>query len=111
MAKVESVVRQLTAAGVSVGSPLYMSPEQIQHNATTYAEQAYSVLDREKTLIRYNAEWLSKLTFAELIKLASNFTIQQFIARENFKLRWEDGTLPSALPRATPSGCTSSFTR
>jgi len=68
-----------------------MTPEQIQHNATTYAEQAYSVLDREKTIIRYNAEWLSKLTFAELIKLASNFTIQQFIARENFKLRWEDG--------------------
>ena len=67
------------------------TPEEIQHNATTYAEQAYRVLDREKTLIRYNSEWLSKLTFAELIKLASNFTIQQFIARENFKLRWENG--------------------
>ena len=68
-----------------------MTPEEIHHNATTYAEQAYRVLDRQKTLIRYNSEWLSKLTFAELIKLASNFTIQQFIARENFKLRWENG--------------------
>ncbi len=67
------------------------TPEEIQHNATTYAEQAYKMLDREKTLIRYNSEWLSKITFAELIKLASNFTIQQFIARENFKLRWENG--------------------
>ena len=44
---------------------------------------------REKTTIRYNAEWLSKLTFEDLIKLCSNFTVQQFITRENFKLRWE----------------------
>jgi tyrosyl-tRNA synthetase len=47
------------------------------------------VLDREKTTVRYNAEWLSKLTFEELIRLCSNFTVQQFITRENFKLRWE----------------------
>jgi tyrosyl-tRNA synthetase len=68
-----------------------LTPEETEHNGRTYAEQAYKVLEREKTLIRYNAEWLSKLTFAELIKLASNFTLQQFIARENFKLRWEHG--------------------
>jgi len=49
------------------------------------------VLDREKTLIRFNAEWLSKLTFVELIKLASNFTLQQFITRENFRIRWDNG--------------------
>jgi tyrosyl-tRNA synthetase len=47
------------------------------------------VLDPEKTIIRYNAEWLSKLTFEQLIKMASNFTVQQFITRENFRLRWE----------------------
>jgi tyrosyl-tRNA synthetase len=64
---------------------------QITHNAQTYAEQAYKVLDRSKTIVRYNAEWLSELSFADLIKLASNFTIQQFITRENFKLRWERG--------------------
>lgn len=68
-----------------------LSPEEVEHNARTYAEQAYKVLDREKTYIRYNAEWLSQLSFAELIKLASNFTLQQFIARENFKLRWDKG--------------------
>jgi tyrosyl-tRNA synthetase len=68
-----------------------LTPEETEQNGRTYAEQAYKVLEREKTLIRFNAEWLSKLTFAELIKLASNFTIQQFIARENFKLRWEHG--------------------
>ncbi len=68
-----------------------LSPEQVTNNANTYAEQAFRVLDREKTLIRYNAEWLSKLTFADLIKLASNFTIQQFLTRENFRKRWDQG--------------------
>ena len=68
-----------------------LTPEEVQHNGRTYAEQAYKVLDREKTRIRFNAEWLSELSFAELIKLASNFTLQQFISRENFKLRWENG--------------------
>ena len=68
-----------------------LTPEEVEHNARTYAEQAYKVLDRAQTKIRYNAEWLSELSFAELIKLASNFTLQQFISRENFKLRWERG--------------------
>ncbi len=68
-----------------------LTPEQVEQNARTYAEQAYKILDKEKTLIRHNATWLSGLTFAELIKLASNFTIQQFLTRENFRLRWEKG--------------------
>ncbi len=68
-----------------------LTAEQVRYNGQTYAEQAFKVLDAEKTLIRHNSDWLSKLTFAELIKLASNFTVQQFIGRENFKLRWENG--------------------
>ncbi len=68
-----------------------LTQEQVEANARTYAQQAYKILDPEKTVIRYNAEWLSKLTFEDLIKLASNFTIQQFLTRENFKLRWEKG--------------------
>ena len=68
-----------------------LTPEEVEHNARTYAEQAYKVLDRDSTLIRYNAEWLSKLHFADLIQLASNFTLQQFVSRENFRLRWEKG--------------------
>ncbi len=68
-----------------------LTPEQVAKNAQTYAEQAFRVLDRDKTTIRYNAEWLSKVSFAELIKFASNFTLQQFITRENFHLRWEKG--------------------
>ncbi len=66
-----------------------LSPEEVASNSLTYADQVFRVLDREKTKIRYNAEWLSKLSFEELIRLCSNFTVQQFISRENFKLRWE----------------------
>lgn len=68
-----------------------LTPEQVEQNGQTYAKQAFRILDKEKTKIRYNADWLSELTFAELIKLASNFTIQQFMTRENFKKRWENG--------------------
>ena len=66
-----------------------LTMEEVQHNARTYAEQAYKILDREKTRVRFNSEWLSQLTFAQLISLASNFTVQQFLQRENFKLRLE----------------------
>jgi tyrosyl-tRNA synthetase len=67
-----------------------LSDQEVKHNAETYAEQAYKILDRGKTKIRFNSEWLSELTFAELINLASNFTLQQFVReRENFRLRWE----------------------
>lgn len=66
-----------------------LTAEQVAHNGQTYAEQSYKILDRAQTRVRYNAEWLSQLTFVELIKLASNFTVQQFMQRENFKLRLE----------------------
>lgn len=67
-----------------------LSPEQVQQNAETYAEQAFRILDREQTEVRYNSEWLSELSLADMIKLASNFTIQQFLTRENFRVRWEN---------------------
>lgn len=66
-----------------------LTPDEVEVNAETYAQQAFRILDPKKTIVRHNAEWLSKLTFADLIKLASNFTIQQFLTRENFRLRWE----------------------
>ena len=68
-----------------------LSPEEVEANARTYAEQAFAILDRDRTTIRYNAEWLSRLNFADLIRLASNFTIQQFLTRETFRQRWEKG--------------------
>jgi tyrosyl-tRNA synthetase len=68
-----------------------LTKEQTEQNALTYAEQAYHVLDRGKTKIRFNHEWLLDLKLADLIKLGSAFTIQQFVSRENFKLRWDKG--------------------
>src|SRR5574342_917248 len=68
-----------------------LTEEQVAHNAQTYAEQAFRVLDREKTRIRYNGEWLSKLTLVDLIRLGQNFTVQQFLARDNFAKRYENG--------------------
>jgi tyrosyl-tRNA synthetase len=68
-----------------------LSQKEIEENAQTYAEQAFHILDPNKTIIRYNGEWLSKLTLVDMIRLASNFTIQQLLTRENFKLRWERG--------------------
>ena len=68
-----------------------LTPEEVEFNARTYAEQAFKILDPDKTRIRYNAEWLAKLNFADLINLAANFTIQQYLTRENFRLRWENG--------------------
>jgi tyrosyl-tRNA synthetase len=67
-----------------------LSQDEAKANAESYAEQAFRILDREKTDVRYNAEWLSKLTFKDLIHLASNFTIQQFMTRENFRKRFEN---------------------
>lgn len=68
-----------------------LTQEKVAENAVTYAEQAFRVLDREKTKIRYNSEWLSKLSLVDLIRLGQNFTVQQFLARENFAKRLDKG--------------------
>jgi tyrosyl-tRNA synthetase len=68
-----------------------LTQDEVAHNAQTYAEQAFKILDREKTKIVYNATWLSELSFYELIQLASNFTVQQFMTRENFRNRLDKG--------------------
>lgn len=68
-----------------------LTEEQVAENAQTYAEQAFRVLDREKTKVRYNGEWLSKLSLVDLIRLGQNFTVQQFLARDNFAKRLEKG--------------------
>jgi tyrosyl-tRNA synthetase len=68
-----------------------LTQEQVAENARTYAEQAYRVLDKDKTKIRYNGEWLSELSLVDLIRLGQNFTVQQFLVRENFAKRLEAG--------------------
>lgn len=68
-----------------------LTPEQLAANARTYTEQAFKILDPEKTRIRYNADWLAQLSFADVIKLASHFTVAQFLERENFAKRYAKG--------------------
>ncbi|RIE16852.1 tyrosine--tRNA ligase [Candidatus Cryosericum septentrionale] len=65
-----------------------LTGEQIDANATTYFEQVCRILDPQKTEVRYNGEWLSRLTFEEIIRLASRFTIQQILERDDFSKRY-----------------------
>lgn len=61
--------------------------EEAIEKGKSYAEQAFRVLDKEKTRVEYNHTWLSELTFTDVIRLASNFTVQQFLTRDNFSKR------------------------
>ena len=73
------------------GTRRQQTPEELAEKARTYVDQAFKILDPEKTIIHRNSEWLSKLTFVDLIEMASHFTVQQFLARENFAHRHAKG--------------------
>ncbi len=66
-----------------------LSAEQVRTNAETYLHQAFRILDRERTTVRENVEWLADLRFEEVLRLCSHFTVAQFLERENFQRRWE----------------------
>ncbi len=66
--------------------------EQIEKNMKTYADQAGKILDMSKCEVRYNSEWLSKLGYAEIGEQADQFSLAEFIARENIAKRLEAGT-------------------
>jgi tyrosyl-tRNA synthetase len=65
--------------------------EEISENARTYVQQAHRILDPQKTEVRYNGDWLAQLTFEDVIGLAANFTVQQFLVRDNFAQRYRQG--------------------
>lgn len=69
-----------------------LSREEVMENAKTYAEQAFMILDKGKTEIRYNNEWLGKMTFADVVKLASKYTVARMLEREDFAKRYAEGT-------------------
>jgi tyrosyl-tRNA synthetase len=68
-----------------------LDPEAVFAAARTYAEQAFAVLDREKTTVAYNHEWLSQLGMTDVVQLASHFTVQQFLARDTIRKRLDAG--------------------
>jgi tyrosyl-tRNA synthetase len=69
-----------------------LTRDEVDENARTYAQQAFKILDPALTRVRRNDEWLTTLDFADIIRLASNFTVQQFLVRDNFAKRLEAGT-------------------
>ena len=70
--------------------------EQTRKSAETYLEQATKILDMEKTKIQFNSEWLSKMKFEDVIKLASKYTVARIMERDDFKNRFENN-LPLSM--------------
>ena len=77
-------------SGRSATRPM-LTEEQIRENATTYVDQLSVILDRSQTDIRFNSEWLGKLSFADLVKLTSKMTVAQVLTRDDFRKRWDAG--------------------
>ena len=70
--------------------------EETRKSAETYLEQVTKILDKEKTKIVFNSEWLSKMTFEDVIKLSSKYTVARIMERDDFKNRYENN-LPLSM--------------
>jgi tyrosyl-tRNA synthetase len=77
-------------SGRSIERPI-LSDEEIDRNARTYIEQAYQIIDPERTEVRYNGEWLSTLTFAEVVRLTRTITVARLLERDDFANRYAVG--------------------
>lgn len=67
-----------------------LSRDELMHNAHTYREQAFKILDPEETEIRFNGEWFQNMDFERIIQLTSHVTLQQMLQRDDFKKRYRD---------------------
>ena len=65
-----------------------LTREQVEENANTYMEQIFKIIDRDKTEVYYNSEWLSKMSFADVIDLASKCTVARMLERDDFNNRY-----------------------
>ena len=77
-------------SGRSAERPI-LSDDEIDANAQTYVEQAHQILVPEQTEVRFNSEWLGRLTFAEVIRLTRIMTVAQMLERDDFSDRYESG--------------------
>ncbi|MGD2128864.1 MAG: tyrosine--tRNA ligase [Lysobacterales bacterium] len=73
-----------------------LTPEDVKENAETYASQVFRILDREKTEIRFNSEWLSELGAEGMIRLAAKYTVARMLERDDFETRYKSN-LPIAI--------------
>ena len=62
-----------------------LTTEQVIENSKTYKKQIFKILDKDKTELRFNSEWLAKLNFRDVIELASKCTVARMLEREDFK--------------------------
>ncbi|MEK6232307.1 MAG: tyrosine--tRNA ligase [Luteolibacter sp.] len=67
------------------------TPDEVQKKSATYTEQAFKILDREKTEIVYNGDWFRKMSYEEILRLNSRVTLQQMLQREDFRNRIDAG--------------------
>jgi tyrosyl-tRNA synthetase len=67
-----------------------LTPEQIKENAETYEEQVFKILDRDKTEIRFNSEWLLELGSVGMIHLAAKYTVARMLERDDFEARYKN---------------------
>jgi tyrosyl-tRNA synthetase len=75
-------------SGLSETRP-QLTEEEIKSNANTYQEQFFKVVDESATEVHYNGEWFSKMSFQEIMKLASNFTVARMLERDDFSKRYK----------------------
>ena len=68
-----------------------LTKEEVKENADTYATQVFRVLDREKTKIRFNSEWMNKLGSEGMIRLAAKYTLARMLERDDFENRYRTG--------------------
>ncbi|GAC1631661.1 MAG: tyrosine--tRNA ligase [Candidatus Acidiferrum sp.] len=64
-----------------------LSREEVNANAKTYLEQVFKILDKDKTEVRYNSEWLDKLSGAEVVKICAHYSLARMLEREDFRSR------------------------
>ncbi len=74
-------------SGRSAERPV-LSEREIDRNASSYVEQAYTILDPDQTEVRYNGEWLSELTFADVVRLTRTMTVARLLERDDFAKRY-----------------------
>lgn len=65
-----------------------LTKEEIQANTETYKAQVFKILDPEKTEVRFNSEWLGKLTFEDMVRLCSKYTVARILERDDFSQRY-----------------------
>jgi tyrosyl-tRNA synthetase len=68
-----------------------MTREAIERNAETYKSQVFKILDPEKTEVRFNSDWLAKLSFEDMIRLCSKYTVARILERDDFAKRYKEG--------------------